>query len=112
MNIRGCGIVFDTRQQARVLCMNVNVANGVAAGPALDRPHGRPASVPVDLGLLPVLPSKLPSCEIHAAARADFRLSDITRYLERLTYENIAGKAILPTWVEQPPGQRRSGGHQ
>ena len=73
------GIVYDTRQQARVLCLNVDVINGVATGPALDRPHGRPTSNPVDLGTMPILPSMLPSCVIHAAARADLRLSDVTR---------------------------------
>ena len=85
------GIIYDTRQQTRVRCMNVTT--GVSAGPALDRVHGRHPSSPVDLGMLPILPSKLPACVVHAAALADIRLSEVTSYLSRLTYENTARRS-------------------
>jgi len=97
------GLEYDQRQQRRVLCLNVSVTNGVAAGPVLDRLHGRPGSSNADLAVLPILPHKLPACTIHAAARADLRLSDVIRYLDRHTWANIANKAILSTWIEQPP---------
>ena len=97
------GIEHDSRQQLRVLCLNVDVTNGVAPGPVLDRAHGRPNSNPADLATLPILPHKLPACVIHAAARADPRLSDVTRYLDRHTWAYMASKAILSTWIEQPP---------
>ena len=61
------GLEYDSRQQRRVLCLSVNVTNGVAPGPALDRAHGRPNSNPADLATLPILPHKLPACIIHAA---------------------------------------------
>ena len=97
------GLEYDSRQQRRVLCLNVNVTNGVAPGPVLDRAHGRPNSNPADLATLPLLPHKLPACVIHAAARADLRLSDVTRYLDRHIWANMANKAILSTWIEQAP---------
>ena len=50
------GIIYLYRQQTRVRRLNVN--DGAAAGPVLDRAHGRPPSNPVDLGALPILASK------------------------------------------------------
>ena len=86
-----------------MFCLTVDAAHGVTPGTALDRSHGRPPSNPADLAALPILPHKLPACVVHAAARADLRLSEVTRYLDLHTWANFGNKAILSTWMEQPP---------
>ena len=96
------GIIYDTRQRTRVL--RLIITDGAAsAGPALDRPHGRPAHEPADLGTLPLLPHKLPPSIIHGAVLADLRISELLRFYDMHTQENIAGMTVNPGWMEHPP---------